>query len=217
MFKKMFLITAVIIVMTFAAINVLTTMEEIFRYFYRIREFDLREVSWFLFNVAVTAILAYLNVKSIVFLLDFKIWRVIFTAVLGVFTIFLYIFQVILLSDGSVSELQVIYFMFNAIGAAILAYPLGIFIKDLKRKKDDGPWKLITILSIIGISFVVLNFIVCNAIDIPDYKPAQYIAYFLIKLSVPIVAIVLAVLSFVYQHKEKVENKQRIVEEKKPE
>ncbi|MCR5308923.1 MAG: hypothetical protein K6E21_02315 [Bacilli bacterium] len=206
MFKKMLLITAVIITMTFAAINVLTTIE-IFRY----------SILWFLFNAAITAVLAYLNVKSIVFLLDFKIWRVIFTAVLGAFTIFIFIFQVVILSSGLGSYLLAIYLMFNAIGAAVLVYPLGIFIKDLKHKNGDDQWKIITIISIIGISFVVLNYIVCNAIDIPDYKPAQdLITYFLIKLSIPIVAIVLAVASFVYQHKEKVENKQRIVEEKKP-
>ena len=191
MVKKILLITAVIMAMTFAISNVLLTAE----YMSLPQNSYYDGFLYFIVGIGTMAILAFFDVKYAVFLRDFKVWRVILIVALGLFTIFVFV----LLCYFSPSA---IYPLFNTIAAVELAYTVGIFVKDINK---DEEWKLITILSIIGLSLETLIVVIYNAIEIVDWKQ-DAMSYCLI-LVIPIATITLAIFSFVYQRKEKVKNK----------
>ena len=177
--------------MTFAISNVLLTSE-----YMSLPQNSYRDdFLYFIVGIGTMAILAFFDVKYAVFLRDFKVWRVILIVALGLFTIFVFV----LLCYFSP---RAIYPLFNTIAAVELAYTVAIFIKDINK---DEEWKLITILSIIGLSLETLIVVIYNAIEVFDLK--QNVMSYFLKLVIPIAAITLAIFSFVYQRKEKVKNK----------
>lgn len=186
MVKKLLLITAVIMGMTFTLSNVLMATENLFLSIY----FHFHVWSY-IFAVVTIGVLAFFNVKYAIFLRDFKLWRFILTVALGLFTIFVFVLN-------CYSSIEYLYSLLNTIAAVILGYTVGVFIKDVNK---DEEWKLIIILSIVGISFEVLTVVIYNAIVV------QSVTYCCLELIIPIAVITLAIFSFVYQHKEKMKSK----------